>query len=191
MQKAIVTGGAGFIGSNLVDKLINDGIEVIILDKTRAGLIDELKAHLMDWDVKNKFCIFEHIYFARPDTIFDDKLVYSVRKRIGQELAIESAVECDMIVPVPDSGVPSALGYAQETVKFAEDGTPIGTEMGRLYENMEVDSSAMQVYLERNRKVLEEVLDPTDFQDLESDCDVRVDGKKYNILIKLKEEEDD
>ena len=61
----------------------------------------------------------------------------------------------------------SGVGYAQETVKFAEDGTPIGTEMGRLYENMEVDSSAMQVYLERNRKVLEEVLDPTDFQDLE------------------------
>ena len=88
--------------------------EVIILDKTRAGLIDELKAHLMDWDVTNKFCIFEHICFARPDSIFNDKLVYSVRKRIGQELAIESAVECDMVVPVPDSGVPSALGYAQQ-----------------------------------------------------------------------------
>ena len=89
--------------------------EVIILDKTRAGLIDELKAHLMDWDIKQKFCIFEHIYFARPDSVFDNKLVYSVRKRIGEELAIESAVECDMIVPVPDSGVPSALGYAQQT----------------------------------------------------------------------------
>jgi amidophosphoribosyltransferase len=88
--------------------------EVIILDKTRAGLKDELKAHLLDWDVKKKFCIFEHIYFARPDTVFEDKLVYSVRKRIGEELAKESGVECDMIVPVPDSGVPSALGYAQQ-----------------------------------------------------------------------------
>lgn len=88
--------------------------EVIIFDQTRPGLKDELKAHLMDWDVKKKFCIFEHIYFARPDSIFDNHLVYSVRKRIGAELAKESAVECDMIVPVPDSGVPAALGYAQE-----------------------------------------------------------------------------
>jgi amidophosphoribosyltransferase len=88
--------------------------EVIILDKTRVGLKDELKAHLLDWDVKKRFCIFEHIYFARPDTVFEDKLVYSVRKRIGEELAKESGVECDMIVPVPDSGVPAALGYAQQ-----------------------------------------------------------------------------
>ena len=89
--------------------------EIIILDKARVGLKDELKAHVIEWEIKKKFCIFEHIYFARPDTIFDDNLVYSVRKRIGQELAKESAVECDMVVPVPDSGVPSALGYSQET----------------------------------------------------------------------------
>ena len=88
--------------------------EVIILDKTRAGLKDELKAHLLDWDVAPKFCIFEHIYFARPDSVFNNKLVYSVRKRIGEELAKESGIECDMIIPVPDSGVPSALGYAQQ-----------------------------------------------------------------------------
>ena len=88
--------------------------EVIILDKTRAGLKDELKAHLLDWDVAPKFCIFEHIYFARPDSVFNNNLVYSVRKRIGAELAKESGIECDMIIPVPDSGVPAALGYAQQ-----------------------------------------------------------------------------
>jgi amidophosphoribosyltransferase len=58
-------------------------------------------------------CIFEHIYFSRPDSVIDGHSVYNVRKRIGAELARESAVEADFVVPVPDSGVPAALGYAQ------------------------------------------------------------------------------
>ena len=59
-------------------------------------------------------CIFEHIYFARPDSIMDGTSVYSVRKEIGAELAREMPVEADYVVPVPDSGVPAAIGYAQE-----------------------------------------------------------------------------
>ncbi len=62
-----------------------------------------------------RFCIFEYIYFARPDSQIDGHHVYSVRKNIGRELARESAVPADVIVPVPDSGVPAALGYAQES----------------------------------------------------------------------------
>ena len=58
-------------------------------------------------------CIFEHIYFSRPDSVIDGHSVYNVRKRIGAELARESAVAADFVVPVPDSGVPAALGYAQ------------------------------------------------------------------------------
>ncbi len=58
-------------------------------------------------------CIFEQVYFSRPDSIVDDLSVYEVRKRIGAELAQESGVEADMVVPVPDSGTPSAIGYAQ------------------------------------------------------------------------------
>ena len=61
-----------------------------------------------------KFCVFEHIYFSRPDSIYGEDVVYDVRKRIGIELAKESAVETDIVIPVPDSGVASALGYAQE-----------------------------------------------------------------------------
>ena len=60
-------------------------------------------------------CIFEHVYFARPDSIMDGTSVYSVRKQIGAELAIENPVEADFVVPVPDSGVPAAIGYAQQS----------------------------------------------------------------------------
>ncbi len=60
-------------------------------------------------------CIFEYIYFARPDSIVNGKNVYSVRKNIGVELAKESPAAADIIIPVPDSGVPAALGYAQQT----------------------------------------------------------------------------
>ena len=64
-------------------------------------------------EVKNRLCIFEYVYFARPDSVVDHKNVYDVRKHIGAELARESGVEADVIVPVPDSGVPAAIGYAQ------------------------------------------------------------------------------
>jgi amidophosphoribosyltransferase len=60
-------------------------------------------------------CIFEHVYFSRPDSVVDGTSVYTVRKQIGAELARENAVDADMVVPVPDSGVPAAIGYAQES----------------------------------------------------------------------------
>ncbi|WP_121117982.1 amidophosphoribosyltransferase [Croceibacterium ferulae] len=60
-------------------------------------------------------CIFEHVYFSRPDSILDDRSVYESRKAIGVELARESRVEADIVVPVPDSGVPAAIGYSQES----------------------------------------------------------------------------
>lgn len=62
----------------------------------------------------HKFCVFEHIYFARPDSILDGRHVYEVRKKIGQELAKESPIEADLVSPVPDSGVPAAIGYAAQ-----------------------------------------------------------------------------
>ena len=61
-----------------------------------------------------RFCIFEYIYFSRPDSTVEGKNVYDVRKRIGAELARESPVPVDMVVPVPDSGVPAGLGFAEE-----------------------------------------------------------------------------
>ena len=62
----------------------------------------------------SRFCIFEYIYFARPDSVVEGTGVYETRKLIGAELARESHVAADVVVPVPDSGVPAAMGYARE-----------------------------------------------------------------------------
>jgi amidophosphoribosyltransferase len=60
-------------------------------------------------------CIFEYIYFSRPDSMLGGRSIYEVRKAMGRELARESMLEADVVVPIPDSGVPAALGFAQET----------------------------------------------------------------------------
>ena len=62
-----------------------------------------------------KPCIFEHVYFSRPDSVLDGRSVYEVRKAIGKELAKESPAPVDLVIPVPDSGVPAAIGYAQQS----------------------------------------------------------------------------
>jgi amidophosphoribosyltransferase len=59
-------------------------------------------------------CIFEYIYFSRPDSVLGGRSVYNVRKQMGRQLAIESPADVDVVVPIPDSGVPAALGYSQE-----------------------------------------------------------------------------
>jgi len=60
-------------------------------------------------------CTFEHIYFSRPDSIWDGRVVSDVRFRLGQRLAEESPVEADVVIPVPDSSIPAGLGYADQS----------------------------------------------------------------------------
>ncbi len=62
----------------------------------------------------SRFCIFEYVYFARPDSIVEGNNVYDLRKAIGRELASEQPAEADVVIPVPDSGTPAAIGYAQQ-----------------------------------------------------------------------------
>jgi amidophosphoribosyltransferase len=64
---------------------------------------------------KQSFCVFEHIYFSRPDSLVFGSPIYETRKRLGRELAREHPVDADVVVPVLDSGAISALGYAQES----------------------------------------------------------------------------
>ncbi len=62
-----------------------------------------------------RFCVFEHVYFSRPDSIIGGRSVYETRRAIGVELAREAAVDADLVCPVPDSGTPAAIGYSQES----------------------------------------------------------------------------
>ena len=78
-------------------------------------------------------CIFEYVYFSRPDSIAEDRSVYSVRKAIGAQLAMEAGVAADIIVPVPDSGVPAAIGYAQQSKLPFELGIIRSHYMGRTF----------------------------------------------------------
>jgi amidophosphoribosyltransferase len=82
--------------------------EVVVIDK--AGI----RSTKPFGTARSQFCIFEYIYFSRPDSVVEGRSVYTARKRIGAELARESGVPCDLVVPVPDSGVPAAIGYAEE-----------------------------------------------------------------------------
>ncbi len=69
---------------------------------------------------KPRFCIFEHVYFSRPDSILGGRSVYETRRQIGVELAREAPVEADLVCPVPDSGTPAAIGFSQESgIPFA------------------------------------------------------------------------
>lgn len=64
---------------------------------------------------KSRFCIFEHVYFSRPDSILGGRSVYETREAIGRELAKESPVDADIVCPVPDSGTPAAIGFSLES----------------------------------------------------------------------------
>lgn len=66
-------------------------------------------------EAEHRHCIFEFIYFARPDSYMFGKTVYSVRKALGKQLALDSSVNADMVIPIPDSGISAALGYSQES----------------------------------------------------------------------------
>ena len=83
--------------------------------------------------IKERPCIFEYIYFARPDSIIKNKSVYEYRKKLGAELAKESHIDSDLIIPVPDSGVAAAIGYAEKIKKNVELGIIRNHYVGRTF----------------------------------------------------------
>ena len=95
------------VGADYV-RSVDPGELVIVSD-------GELRSHRPFGETHSRPCIFEHVYFSRPDSIVDGSSVYSVRKEIGAQLAIENPINCDYVIPVPDSGTPAALGYAEQS----------------------------------------------------------------------------
>ncbi len=84
--------------------------EMIVFDQDKKGY-----ESLQIFESEPRICAFEYIYFARPDSVIEGKSVYETRKRMGKALAKESNIKADLVIPVPDSGVSAALGYAEES----------------------------------------------------------------------------
>ena len=101
--------------------------EIVIIED------EELKSIKPFPKQKPRPCVFEYIYFARPDSLINNKCAYEYRKNLGRELARETDLEADLIVPVPDSGVPAALGYAEQSKKKFELGLIRNHYVGRTF----------------------------------------------------------
>lgn len=103
------------------------------------------------------FCVFEYVYFARPDSVIDGRNVYEVRTRLGAELAKEQPAQADLVIPVPDSGVPAAIGYARELGLPMEFGLIRNHYVGRTFiePKQSIRDFGVKVKLNANRRVLE------------------------------------
>jgi len=101
--------------------------EMVVIDK------HGIKSYFPFEKIAPSPCIFEHIYFARPDSIVFGRQVYGVRKEFGRQLAREFPVDADLVIPIPDSGVPAAIGYAEESGIRFETGLIRNHYVGRTF----------------------------------------------------------
>ena len=106
---------------------------------------------------KSRSCIFEHVYFSRPDSIIGDRSVYETRRQIGVELAKESPVDADLVCPVPDSGVPAAIGFSQESGIPYAMGIIRNQYMGRTFiePTEQIRNMGVRLKLNVNRALIE------------------------------------
>ncbi|MHA6723733.1 amidophosphoribosyltransferase [Sphingomonas sp. RS2018] len=93
----------------------------------------EITSHRPFAPIAARPCIFEYVYFSRPDSISGEQSVYSVRKAIGAQLALEAGVDADLVIPVPDSGVPAAIGFSQASGQPFELGIIRSHYVGRTF----------------------------------------------------------
>ena len=113
------------IGANFIREVENG--EIVVVENK------ELKSIKPFPKQKARPCVFEYIYFARPDSIINSQCAYEYRKKLGVELAKETDIQADFVVPVPDSGVPAALGYAEQSNKKFELGLIRNHYVGRTF----------------------------------------------------------
>ncbi|WP_425043764.1 amidophosphoribosyltransferase [Primorskyibacter sp. S87] len=105
----------------------------------------------------SKFCIFEHVYFSRPDSILGGRSVYETRESIGRELAKEAPVDADIVCPVPDSGTPAAIGYSLESGIPYAMGIIRNQYMGRTFiePTEQIRNMGVRLKLNVNRALIE------------------------------------
>ena len=113
------------VGASFVRDVENG--EIVIVEDSKLTSIKPFPKQ------KPRPCIFEYIYFARPDSLVNNKCAYEYRKNLGAELAKETDLKADLVIPVPDSGVPAALGYAEQSKKKFELGLIRNHYVGRTF----------------------------------------------------------
>jgi len=113
------------IGAKFIREVKNG--EVVVITETGLKSINPFPK------IKERPCIFEYIYFSRPDSTINNVSVYEYRKRLGAELAKETHIESDLVIPVPDSGVPASIGYAEKIKKTIELGIIRNHYVGRTF----------------------------------------------------------
>ncbi len=107
---------------------------------------------------KPRFCIFEHVYFSRPDSILGGRSVYETRAQIGKELAHEAPVDADLVCPVPDSGTPAAIGYSQASGIPYAMGIIRNSYMGRTFiePSEQIRNMGVRLKLNVNRALIKD-----------------------------------
>ena len=113
------------VGATFVREVENG--EIVIVENNKLSSVKPFPIQ------KSRPCVFEYIYFARPDSIINGRCAYEYRKKLGSELAKETDLKADVVVPVPDSGVPAALGYAEQSGKKFELGLIRNHYVGRTF----------------------------------------------------------
>jgi len=130
------------IGAKFIREVENG--EIVIISKNGIESIKPFPK------IKERPCIFEFIYFSRPDSIIKKTSFYEYRKKLGIQLAKESHIESDLIVPVPDSGVPAAIGYSEEVKKNIELGIIRNHYVGRTFIEPSEQIRSLGVKLKHN-----------------------------------------
>ncbi len=113
------------VGAKFIREVENG--EIVVIENERINSIKPFPVQ------KPRPCVFEFIYFARPDSLINEKCAYEYRKNLGAELAKETDIKSDLVIPVPDSGVPAALGYAEQSKKKFELGLIRNHYVGRTF----------------------------------------------------------
>ena len=113
------------VGATFIREVRNG--EIVVIEN------EEIKSIKPFPKQKQRPCVFEYIYFARPDSLIQNKCAYEYRKNLGFELAKETDIDADLVVPVPDSGVPAAIGYAEKSKKKFELGLIRNHYVGRTF----------------------------------------------------------